>query len=121
MATLSAAVRAETNVPVMDASVEYGLAALGRARLLAGDAPPALGPTRRQLLGGLGAAAIPVVLSLVAPTAAQAQSCSPVGAVCLAGSGDCCNRAGVCLDQATGNPDPCAFTGGPNCVYGFEN
>jgi Coenzyme PQQ synthesis protein D (PqqD) len=36
VAALAAAVRAETGVPVTAAAVEYGLAALGRARLLAG-------------------------------------------------------------------------------------
>ena len=53
---------------------EYGLAALGRARLLAGERPVP-GPTRRQVLARIGtAAAIPLVLSITAPTAAQAQS-----------------------------------------------
>ena len=39
VAALAAAVRAETGVPVTAAAVEYGLAALGRARLLAGERP----------------------------------------------------------------------------------
>ena len=74
VAALAAAVRAETGVPVTAAAVEYGLAALGRARLLAGERPVP-GPTRRQVLARIGtAAAIPLVLSITAPTAAQAQS-----------------------------------------------
>ena len=74
VAALAAAVRAETGVPVTDAAVEYGLAALRRARLLAGE-QPVPGPTRRQVLARIGtAAAIPLVLSITAPTAAQAQS-----------------------------------------------
>ena len=74
MAALAAAVRAETGVPVTAAAVEYGLAALGRARLLAGERPVA-GPPGRQVLARIGtAAAIPLVLSITAPRAAQAQS-----------------------------------------------
>ena len=77
VAALAAAVRAETGVPVTAAAVEYGLAALGRARLLAGERPVP-GPTRRQVLARIGtAAAIPLVLSITAPTAAQAQSSQP--------------------------------------------
>ena len=86
VAALAAAVRAETGVPVTAAAVEYGLAALGRARLLAGERPVP-GPTRRQVLARIGtAAAIPLVLSITAPTAAQAQSltCNGVGAACTA-------------------------------------
>ena len=56
VAALAAAVRAETGVPVTAAAVEYGLAALGRARLLAGERP-VLGPTRRQVLARIGTAA----------------------------------------------------------------
>ena len=84
VAALAAAVRAETGVPVTAAAVEYGLAALSRARLLAGERP-VLGPTRRQVLAKIGtAAAIPLVLSITAPTAAQAQSptCIPQGGAC---------------------------------------
>ena len=78
VAALAAAVRAETGAPVTAAAVEYGLAALGRARLLAGERP-GLGPTRRQVLAKIGtAAAIPLVLSITAPTAAQAQSGPPL-------------------------------------------
>jgi Coenzyme PQQ synthesis protein D (PqqD) len=109
VAALAAAVRAETGVPVTAAAVEYGLAALGRARLLAGERP-ALGPTRRQVLAKIGtAAAIPLVLSITAPTAAQAQSlpplsaCATPGQICgpnlPCGAGCSClpGPAGVCL------------------------
>lgn len=113
-AEVAAAVRTETDSRVTDAAVEYGLASLGRARLLAGGERPRSGPTRRQVLGGLGTAAIPLVLSIVAPTAAHAQSCAGVGDPCINGS-SCCNGAGVCFDQVT--LDPC-FSGGPNCVCG---
>ena len=111
-AALAAAVRAETGAPVTAAAVEYGLAALGRARLLAGERPVP-GPTRRQVLARIGtAAAIPLVLSITAPTAAQAQSlpplsaCATPGQICgsTAGCGEGCSciippgaPLGVCL------------------------
>jgi hypothetical protein len=114
VAALAAAVRAETGAPVTAAAVEYGLAALGRARLLAGERPVP-GPTRRQVLARIGtAAAIPLVLSITAPTAAQAQSqpepptptCATPGQICgsTAGCGAGCTciippnaPLGVCL------------------------
>jgi hypothetical protein len=115
VAALAAAVRAETGVPVTVAAVEYGLAALGRARLLRGERP-VLGPSRRQVLAKIGtAAAIPLVLSITAPTAAQAQSqppsgtCATPGQVCgpgflPCGEGCSCNATGigfgVCLAAA---------------------
>jgi Coenzyme PQQ synthesis protein D (PqqD) len=93
VAALAAAVRAETGVPVTAAAVEYGLAALDRARLLAG-ARPVPGPTRRQVLARIGtAAAIPLVLSITAPTAAQAQSRSQV----------CAGRGNGCGDSFPGS------------------
>ena len=107
VAALAAAVRAETGLPVSAAAVEYGLAALGRARLLVGERP-APGPTRRQVLARIGtAAAIPLVLSITAPTAAQAQSqtCLEFGSVCSAGGTPCCSL------NCTGVPlGPCSPT-----------
>ena len=95
VAALAAAVRAETGVPVTAAAVEYGLAALGRARLLAGERPVP-GPTRRQVLARIGtAAAIPLVLSITAPTAAQAQS-GPLTPTCIPEGGACSQRLHCC-------------------------
>ena len=110
VAALAAAVRADTGPPVTAAAVEYGLAALGRARLLAGERPVP-GPTRRQVLARIGtAAAIPLVLSITAPTAAQAQSqaCLPTGSACV--GGDCC---GVCRGT---NLLVCPGFGTPPCI-----
>jgi hypothetical protein len=60
--------------PLPAAAVRYALAELGRARLLTAPVGPA-GVTRRDLLRRLGpAAAVPLVLSLAAPTPATAQS-----------------------------------------------
>jgi hypothetical protein len=111
VATLAAAVRAETGVPVTTAAVEYGLASLGRAHLLTGGAPRVSGPTRRQVLAGVGtAAAMPLVLSIVAPTPAQAQSgpCLPEEEFCL--TLNCCPGL-VCVNIfVPGGPCP-----GPEC------
>ena len=123
VAALAAAVRAETGAPVTAAAVEYGLAALGRARLLVGERP-APGPTRRQVLAKIGtAAAIPLVLSITAPTAAQAQSrpptptCIPVGGACSQTSLPCCPQFGVACVDFTFIP-PLAFQCPPatNCT-----
>ena len=117
VAALAAAVRAETGAPVTAAAVEYGLAALGRARLLAGERPVP-GPTRRQVLARIGtAAAIPLVLSITAPTAAQAQSgpvtptCNPAGAACTAF--DCC--PGLFCFTADSYSGPCPPNTGCTC------
>ena len=122
VAALAAAVRAETGVPVTAAAVEYGLAALGRARLLAGERP-APGPTRRQVLARIGtAAAIPLVLSITAPTAAQAQSgppsptCVPENGSCPNGDADCCPEPGMaCVLTLTPTLEFCP-DGGPTCL-----
>jgi hypothetical protein len=120
VAALAAAVRAETGVPVTAAAVEYGLAALGRARLLAGERP-GLGPTRRQVLAIGTAAAIPLVLSITAPTAAQAQSQSQSqlcvgefsGCGGLSPGNVCC--PGLCCARFGGFPPPLLIPcpGGP--------
>lgn len=60
--------------------------------------PPAFstGINRRQMMRTLGVAAavaVPLVTSIVAPTAVQAASCLPSGAACTA-SAECCS--GVC-------------------------
>jgi hypothetical protein len=116
VAALAAAVRAETGVPVTAAAVEYGLAALGRARLLAGERPVP-GPTRRQVLARIGtAAAIPLVLSITAPTAAQAQSptCVSEGGSCPNGDADCCPEPGMACVLDLANLVFCP-DGGPTC------
>jgi hypothetical protein len=66
--------RGDGRAPVTVDAVRYALAELGRARLLAGPGSPAAGVTRRELMRRLGttvAATVPIVTSIVAPTAAQ--------------------------------------------------
>ena len=91
-AELAAAVRT-AGMPVTEEAVGYALQELGRAHLLASQAPGRT-ITRRELMRRLGTAAavaLPLVTSIAAPTAVQAQSCLPVGAVC-AESIQCCSN-----------------------------
>lgn len=83
VAEMAALLQEELKYPVDEAVVWLALDRLGRAHLLRERvAPPAgaAGPSRREvmrelaLVGGL-AVLLPVVLSIVAPTAAQAASC----------------------------------------------
>jgi hypothetical protein len=72
-------------------AVRLALQDLGRAHLLTTPVEPA-GLTRRELMRRLGTAAavaLPLVTSVVAPTAAQAQSCVGPGAACTS-SAECC-------------------------------
>jgi hypothetical protein len=58
--------------------------------------PQLLGMSRRQMIRNLGlaaAVAVPLVTSIVAPTAAQAATCLPAGATC-SGSIACCSMLG---------------------------
>jgi hypothetical protein len=92
---IGAELREADGTPVTAEAVRYALAELGRARLLAGPAGEA-GITRRELVRRLGTAAavaLPIVTSIVAPTAAQAQS-QPCG--------NCATPSGVpgCSDPA---------------------
>jgi hypothetical protein len=104
-AAIGAEVRAADGTPVTVEAVRYALAELGRARLLMGPGGE-VGVTRRELVRRLGTAAavaLPVVTSIVAPTAAQAQS-QPPGLPpcgnCLTGPGPGCQvaacQAAVC-------------------------
>jgi Coenzyme PQQ synthesis protein D (PqqD) len=88
-----------------DEAVRLALDELGRAHLLADvltGRPEASGVTRRQTLQRLAAAAVvvPTVATIVAPRAAQAQSCVPVGQTCIPAPGGipnpCC-APGKCL------------------------
>ena len=114
-AMLAVAVREETGLAVTEATVEHGLAALHRARLLARGGPSDLRVGRRQALRGLGTmVAVPLVVSIIAPVAAQAQSCAGVGGLCAhqgTAQGNCCpgalclNSSGTLLCQVDPSPD----------------
>jgi hypothetical protein len=71
--------------------IEYGLHQLSRRNLLTVRVSEA--PSRRDVMR-VAAVALPVVVGLVAPLAAQQQSCLPGGAPCsLQNAGACCSQA----------------------------
>jgi hypothetical protein len=90
---------ADLNTSVDEKLVWYALRQLSANHLLETKVtPPAAlaGMNRRQMVKALGLAAVvavPVVTSIVAPSAAQAASCRPSGAACN-GGGQCCS--GLC-------------------------
>jgi hypothetical protein len=79
--------------------VWYALDQLGKDHLLENNVvPPSLmaGLSRREMVRVLGLAAmvaVPLVTSIVAPTPAQAATCKPSNASCMA-SAECCS--GLC-------------------------
>ena len=102
----------DLGTPVTAEAVDYALAGLGRARLLTAPVTTAA-LTRRELVQRLGtAAALPLVASLVAPTAAQAQSCLPSGALCSPSAGvpccECCSGT-ICENCASDRALKTAF------------
>jgi coenzyme PQQ synthesis protein D (PqqD) len=95
-AELAQLLQAESKAPVDEGIIWLGLEQLERDHLLSGRIPrtpatPRL--SRRELVGRLGliaAITLPLVTSIVAPTASQAASCFPKGAACSSSS-QCCN------------------------------
>lgn len=122
--------RRKADSKISDDLVWLAIDQLSRKKLLDGNAPPRFnGLSRREIIKqiGLGTAiALPVIASLVAPTAAHAQSLAPngtvVGTFIVPGPG-CTNatsRDNVCDTLfaslcASGNTDPsaCIPTTGP--------
>ena len=100
----------ELLAPVADEVVWLALEQLGKARLLQkpllqqalARPAPAEQLSRRALVRRLGVAAavtLPLVTSIVAPSAAAAASCLPASATC-AKNADCCSNS--CLDNGRG-------------------
>jgi hypothetical protein len=94
-ADIRRAIEKQTGGPIPEEFVWFALEQLGKDKLLdARVARPAelAGINRREMMRrvGLGAAiALPVIASIVAPTAADAASCLPQGAACQE-SAQCC-------------------------------
>ena len=114
VATLTKQLQAEVDEPISEDWVWLGLERLGRAHLLT-ERPPAAArgdrlPRRSALLR---LAALPAVVSILAPTAAQAASpaCLPLGA-CCGGGGDCCAGL-VCNTECSGGPQCVPEVPGP--------
>lgn len=82
--------------PLQDWCVELAIDRLSRSGLLDDGTSPPSAP-RREVLRRLAAAAafsLPVVMTVVAPDTAAAQSCLPTGTACpMAGSATCCTMA----------------------------
>jgi Coenzyme PQQ synthesis protein D (PqqD)/UPF0506 len=97
VAEIARAVGPEFEGRVDENVVLLALRRFGRTHLLAGPAPQekrARKASRREWIKGIGIAAVPLVTSMVVPTAAQAASCLPLGSLCSSNS-QCCS--GKCI------------------------
>ena len=121
-AELGRQLRGELGNPAETASV--GIVALALERLeeagLLEEVPipeeptRAEAPSRREALRALGtAAALPVILSALAPAPADAQTCIPRGGNCQHSS-ECCPDAPCC--RQLGPRPPTCTPGGGNCI-----
>jgi hypothetical protein len=105
IAELARLLEAELKMPVADEIVWFALAQLEKSNLLQEPWPGRSKMeqiSRRALVRRLGIAAavtVPLVTSIVAPTAAAAASCLPTSAPCTADS-DCCSNN--CADNGRG-------------------
>ena len=105
IAELARLLEAELKTPVADEIVWLALTQLGKSSLLQEPWPRRSKMeqiSRRALVKRLGIAAavtVPLVTSIVAPTAAAAASCLPVSTPCTADS-DCCSNN--CADNGRG-------------------
>ena len=101
------------NTPVADAVVLLGLDQLQKFELLESNDERAFklaGMNRRDLVRrvGLGALALPIILSIAAPTAAQVGSAGAAGH-CCGSPGDCapgltCSQSPTCLTPPPAQP-----------------
>lgn len=106
VAALGLAAARESGQVVPVEAVRYALQSLGRAQLMDGPVEEG-GLTRREVMARLGTAAavaLPLVTTIIAPTAAQAQSaCHPENDFCTSVTQCCPNGCG-------GAPCICAFS-----------
>lgn len=99
MDEIGVALEQELHMPVSSDFVWLAIEQLGKAKLLSDHLPhsvPQAGMTRRALIKkiGLGAAvALPLVTSILAPTAEASVTCKTIGQICTSGA-DCCS--GIC-------------------------
>ena len=91
------------NVPVDEEVVWLGVEQLNKSKLLKSTTVPShvSGLSRRDVMKRIGlaaAVALPVVTSIIAPSAAQAANCLPSGQTCTS-SAQCCSQVcsgGMC-------------------------
>lgn len=103
-AELARLLQQEFKVPQAEALLWLTLGRLEKAHLLEGKVPRSNGRrtlTRRQVLkmAGVGIALLPVIKTIVAPTAAQA--------VTLKGRGECCSTDGECQSGVCSTDPAC--------------
>jgi hypothetical protein len=104
VATMAQLLEDEMKEPVEQEIVLYALAQLNQSKLL-DDSYAGIGPNQRlsrravMRLGVATALTVPLITSIVAPTAAQAASCLPSGASCASNSA-CCSDS--CTDNGRG-------------------
>ena len=119
---LARQLRGELGNPTEAASagvVDLAFERLGEAGLLEEipvpeELPRAETPSRREALRALGtAAALPVILSALAPAPAEAQTCIPRNGNCTS-SQQCCPDAPCC--RPLGPRPPICTPGGGNCI-----
>ena len=97
VAEMARAIERETNVPVDEDLIWLGVEQLSKAHLLRERAEMPehkTGLSRREVIRRIGltaAVALPVVTSIVAPTAAQASNCIASGQPCTS-SAQCCSQ-----------------------------
>lgn len=88
-AEIAASLAEAHQAPVTEDFVRHGLAQLREFHLLEEErgAMPGPAPSRRELIriGGLAALALPLITSIVVPTAAEAQSGLPTGVTGITG------------------------------------
>jgi hypothetical protein len=114
--SVATAVSNEIGTPVTPLVIQDAVEQLSNAGLLETEVTERHGMTRRQLIvrAGVAAVAIPVVTSIIAPTAAAAASAGLVtGSTCTADSecaSNCCKGTGgtkTCISCAIGTPTGC--------------
>jgi hypothetical protein len=99
VAEIARAIEGEINAPVDEDVIWLGVEQLSKTHLLqeAAKLPEhKSGLSRREVMKRIGlaaAVALPVVTSIIAPSAAQAANCLPSGSACTA-SAQCCS--GLC-------------------------
>ena len=97
----------EFDAPASEEVVRLGLERLQRARLLEWDEPGVVpeGVTRRQALRKLATLgiAIPAVMTVVSPLAAQGGSTIAIGDCALATFGRCCTNNKLCIQTKRGD------------------
>jgi hypothetical protein len=91
--------------PVDESVVQLALEELSKARLLVETEKPVRRTSRREAIraiGIVGAIALPLVTSLVAPTPARAASCLANGQPCVSNVQCCTGRCGVSSGRCNG-------------------